>query len=158
MLTVLSGTLEPTATYCRRSWVWLSTGSGEAVVPRTGEVVPCLGLLWITVQHRPRRWYELPHTTGTLPAYFAKKPAGVEVDQYAVEELEPEQPGTRLFALLNIHDREQGEPYRVTVGGVNRCRCLAGVCRVPSGCKHRSAVIALIEAGALEESRELVPY
>lgn len=46
-------------------------------------------------------------------------------------------------------DPEQPEPYRVTVGGMNRCRCMAGKCRNYSGCKHRDAIKAIIEDGQL---------
>lgn len=143
MVNVITGDLGPTATYQRRSFAWVSNGSGFVSHERTladgeqiEEVVPALGKLTIKVQHA--------------------KGCGCqcEIDTYAVEEVAPEQIGTRLFVLLNLSDPSQREPYRVTVGGMNRCRCQAGVCKVPS-CKHRDACAALVAEGAFEPSEEL---
>jgi hypothetical protein len=139
MLTIYRGELAPTLTYARRELVWVTLGTGCVTLTRTlpsGEVVeetiPALGKLTIKQQK-------------------ARSGAGraIEVDTYAVQQLDPEHPGTRLYALLNLTDPEQGEPYLVTVGGVNLCRCQAGRCRLP-GCKHRDALLHLENAGYLD--------
>ncbi len=130
MLTITTNELEPTLTYAHRSYVWFSDGTGEVIMPG-GEVVPGLGKLTVKMRHG-RRWN-----------------CKTEIDTYAVEEVDAEEFGTRLFVLLNLTDKTQPEPYRVTVGGMNRCRCMAGRCRVPSGCKHRDSVADLIESGDL---------
>lgn len=130
MLTITTNELPPTLTYSHRSYVWFSLGTGEVVMPN-GEVVPALGKLTIKLRQGRRRNCK------------------VELDTYAVDEVEPEQFGTRLFVLLNMTDPEQPEPYRVTVGGMNQCRCMAGKCRNFSGCKHRDAMNDLIAAGDL---------
>lgn len=137
MLTLEVIDLPPTRTYAARTAVWVSNGSGEVDMPG-GEVVPGLGKLTIRLR-KGRAW-----------------DCTVEQDTYAVQEVEPEEFGSRLFLLLNLTDRTAREPYRVTVGGRNLCRCKAGRCRVPAddgstaGCKHRDALAALIEAGFLE--------
>ena len=129
MVTLTTGELAPTATYSHRLYVWFSTGTGEVEMP-SGEIVPAIGKLTIKLR-KGKGWN-----------------CNVELDTYAVEEVEPEEFGTRLFVLLNLTDPEQPEPYRVTVGGTNRCRCMAGKCKVPD-CKHRSAIAAIIEDGDL---------
>jgi hypothetical protein len=115
--------LEPTLTYHHRSWCFHSLGLGFVVVQSTmpdGEVIE----------------ESLPGDgLLTIRCQSARGRA---------------LPGVREFHLLKLHDLEQREPYRVRVGGVNECRCQAGQCRVPSGCKHRDALAALIAAGGLE--------
>jgi hypothetical protein len=124
--------LPPTATYRRRSFVYIADGSGFVCVPDSDETVPGLGKLTIRLRK-------------------ARSEVGKEeIDSYAVAELPAEYPGTRLFLLLNLSDPSQGEPYKVTVGGVNLCRCQAGRCKVPSGCKHRDALARVIELGGLD--------
>jgi hypothetical protein len=129
MLSILTGDLGPTATYSRRSFAWVSNGSGEVDMP-DGEIVPGLGKLTIKLQHGRRCGCKC------------------ELDTYAVGEVEPEEIGTRLFLLLSLTDADQREPYSVTIGGANRCRCLAGIVD-RYACKHRDALAALIEAGEL---------
>lgn len=135
--------LSPTRSYSSRVVVWHTDGTGEAVRP-DGEVVPCLGLLTIRLK-KAQRWG-----------------APVIQNTYAVQEAAPEQVGTRLFLVLSVTNQEQKEPYRVTVGGRHSCRCKAGTCKVPSvpdetmGCRHRDALAALIEDGALVPAGELM--
>lgn len=135
-LTIETGELPDTATYYSRVFVWVSDGSGEAVMP-DGEIVPSLGKLTLRLK-RSRRW-----------------DAQVETATYAVQEVDAEEPNTRLFLLLKLNTRVREEPYKVTLGGSNTCRCKAGRCRVPAvekvtaGCKHRDAVAALIRLGVL---------
>lgn len=126
-----TGVLPPTRTYHRRSWVWLTNGSGEVDHPLTGEILPGLGKLTIKLQHS---------RNGVR--------RNVEIDTYAVDEVEPQYPGCRAFVLLNLSDPQQREPYLVHVGGVDTCRCRAGLCRVDN-CKHRDACEALIEEGLI---------
>lgn len=140
MFTVASGTLEPTATYQRRSWAWVSNGTGEAVNEHTGEVIPCLGVLTIKVQHRDRRecrggWWGVPRSC--------------EIDSYAVQEAEPQFPGCVAYLLLNLTDASHREPYLVHVRGYDTCRCKAGSCKVDN-CKHRAALEALLAEGLLD--------
>ncbi len=130
MLTVEVLELGPTATYAARTAVWVSNGSGEVDMP-SGEIVPGLGKLTIRLRKAHAWW------------------GRIETDTYAVQEIEPEQMGTRLFLLLNLTDPDQGEPYRVTVGGVNNCRCRAGLVG-RFVCKHQDAIAALIAEGILE--------
>lgn len=144
MITIATAELGPTATYHKRACAWVSNGSGTILHTTTlpnGEQVeqelPGLGKLTIRVQK--------------AKGYGR----ACEIDTYAVAETEPQHPGTRAFMLLNLDDPEQREPYLVHVGGVDTCRCMAGKCRVASGCKHRDALSKLIEMGFLEP--ELMP-
>jgi hypothetical protein len=137
MLTILTGDLEPTATYKRRQWCWVSNGSGFVDTP-SGELIPAMGKLTIKLQKGER--------VGSK----------VETDTYAVQELPAEVVGTRLFGLLSLTDPTQPEIYKTTIGGRNLCRCMAGQCRVVSdaghGCKHRDSVEAAEAAGAFDET------
>lgn len=129
----ITGDLGPTATYARRPFAWvpavgglISHGQLSPDGDVADELIPAVGKLTIRVQHG-RGWT-----------------CNYEQDTYAVEEIEPDEPGTRLFLLLNLTDPTQREPYRVTVGGENKCRCIAGcVKRKPLGCKHRDALAVL---------------
>ncbi len=135
--------LPPTRTYHSRVAVWVSNGSGEVDMP-SGEIVPGLGKLTLRLK-KARRW-----------------DAAVTTNTYAVQEVEPEQIGTRLFLVQSLTNREQRDPYKVTVGGRHSCRCKAGKCRVPEvpdetmGCRHRDAIAALIEDGVFENVGELM--
>ena len=112
MLQVITDELSPTATYRNRSFVYLSDGSGYVTMPDSDESIPAVGKLTILLRK-------------------ARSELGKEeIDTYAVAEVDAEYPGTRLFLLLNLTDPGQGEPYSVTVGGVNLCRCMAGRCKV----------------------------
>lgn len=132
MLTILSGDLSPTPSYARRSWCWVSNGTGEVVLP-SGEVIPGLGVLTIKVQHARK--------------YGAK----CEVDSYVVVEADPAQPGCRTYWLLNITDRDQFQPYECSVGQVCRCRCKAGACH--KACKHEDSIAAAERAGAFDAAQ-----
>lgn len=135
--------LPSTRTYFSRVVVWVSNGSGEVDMP-SGEVVPGLGKLTVRLK-KARRW-----------------DAAVVTNTYAVQEVGPEEPGTRLFLVQSLTNRDQRDPYKVTVGGRHTCGCKAGRCRVPEvpdetmGCRHRDALAALIEDGALEPAGELM--
>lgn len=136
MLTVLSGDLGPTATYSRRSFAWISNGSGEVDMP-DGEIIPAIGKLTLKLQHGKGRGLKC------------------ELDTYAVAEAEPEELGTRLFVLLNLTDPTQEKAYLVTVGGVNKCRCIAGLVGHYQ-CKHEAALSLLVADGILEPADELL--
>lgn len=133
---IASGDLGATKTYAKRPWYWATFGTGEVWNPRTGEVLPGLGVATIKVQ-----WAEGCGRFG--------KGVKCEVDSYCVQELPPEEPGTRLFALHNMTDASQGELYKVTIGGANKCRCQAGKCKVEV-CKHRDFIKAGIKEGLFD--------
>lgn len=112
----------------------------------------------LTYSHRHCVWLPGdPHgdgRVGTLTIVLRHGRAGskVESDTYAVEE---ETPAIgvmgRSFLLLNLTDDTQADVYRTTVGHpVDTCSCTAGQCRVPSGCKHRDAVRAVIAEGGFD--------
>ena len=158
MLTILTGDLGATATYAERTFAWVSDGSG--FIEHTtdgGEIssIPAAGKLTIKLQHRHRRYTPVASPLWAAlmpeaPLYKAGKPSGCEIDSYAVEEVEADQPPpARTFDVLNLTDDTQREPYRVTVGGENKCRCIAGyVGRYQ--CKHEAALLSLIAEGVLE--------
>lgn len=127
----ITGDLGPTATYARRSFAWVPAVNGMIAHRRPGgefEVLPALGKLTIKLQHGRRCGCKC------------------ELDTYAVEEeVEPEEPDTRLFVLLNLTDASQREPYKVTVGGENKCRCIAGCVKRIESCKHRDSLAVLAE-------------
>lgn len=143
-----TGDLAPTATYKKRSWLYVPHASGEVVFAKLGtdgkalrddagkvvtETIPGKGLLTIKVQH--------------ARGYGCK----CEVDSYVLDQVEPEHPGTRCFWLLNVSDPTQEQPYVVTLGGIERCRCTAGICLVPTGCKHTHAVQAMLDLGIFDD-------
>lgn len=129
MLTVLTAELSPTTTHKVRSIAWVSDGSGEVVVERTGEVIPAAGKLTTKLQ-------------------FGRRAGGrVEVDTYAVSEVAPDRPGERKFLLLNLTDPDPNGPFPVVLSRAgNRCGCEAGGYRVAT-CKHRDACEALVAEG-----------
>jgi hypothetical protein len=71
-----------------------------------------------------------------------------ERDTYRIEEEDAVGVMGRSFLVLNVHDDEQPDVYRTTVGPVSLCTCKAGLCKVPT-CKHRDALAAAIAAGLL---------
>lgn len=84
------------------------------------------------------------------------KGGGSELDVYGVEEVQAEHPGCRTFALVNLTDDEQEQPYRCTVGPMTRCSCDAGRMGFRrNSCKHKDAIQDVIVAGGLPV-RELV--
>jgi hypothetical protein len=121
--------LPPTKTYHVREFVFIP-GDGEDGI----------GRLTLKLQHR----------RGVHRAY--------DLDSYTVDRDTPEpgDNGGAAFWLMNVAPDAE-EPYRCVVGGLNalpRCNCKAGKCRVPAdestdGCKHRDAILHLIEAGFL---------
>lgn len=169
-MNLLTGELSETATYAARTWAWVSLGTGFVTIDRvlpSGEIVqesiPALGKLSIRQQFRHRRYGAATVAMGDggkkvklsrddIAPLYAHKPTTWEADSYAVEEIPAEEPGTRLFLLLNLTDPEsqQNGPYKVTVGGANRCRCIAADCRQPI-CKHRDSVQALYELGVFDD-------
>lgn len=135
---VLTGELDPTATYAARSWAFVSNGMGmiDVLDPKTKRVRETIagdGKLTIRLQHRTRR---------VLRNDCLGKPRFIEIDTYAVAAVEPQYPGTTAVMLLNLDDPEQREPYLVHVGGIEKCRCMAGDCKVK--CKHVDAVTSLL--------------
>lgn len=144
---------------------------GEVRVVTKPAVIPGLGKLSIRLQHRNREYGvqhvgssaprrrrrrkgDVPEQYLSVPTLWAGPPRKWECDVYCVQELPAEQPGTRLFALENLLDPEAQVygPYKVTVtvGGVETCKCKAGLCRLDD-CKHRSACVALLEAGVFDD-------
>lgn len=123
VLNIVCGTLEPTLTCQRRRFCWAPEREDAPHPDRR------LGTLTIVVQHA--------------------KGAGCkcEVDHYAVEWVRQGQPELGVY-MLNTTNND-GEVYHTRVGIVPVCSCTAGDCKVPSGCKHRDALAALMELGAL---------
>lgn len=80
-----------------------------------------------------------------------------DIDTYGVQEDEstgyPQ--GVRGFYLKNDTDPDQHEVYLVVVGSDptglvhEECGCKAYQCKVPSKCKHLSAIEKLVEDGVL---------
>jgi hypothetical protein len=134
VLNMLSGRLNPTATYAVREWRW---------VPNDPEANPegPLGELTIILQKAERNG--------------RTRPTKVESDTYAVAE----EPGFdavgRHFLLMNLTDPAQPEVYGVQIGprGCD-CNCKQGqvdrgrraVNDDEVGCKHRDAMKAVLEA------------
>lgn len=142
VLDAVTDVLPPTKTYGRRSLCWIPVDPYRPVSDGR------LGNLSIKLEHAK---------SGVRRA--------VECDTYAVEKdsAEPGDNGGDAFWLVNLTDKEQERPYRCVVGGLNalpRCDCKAGQCRVPGdpeegfyGCKHRCALIYLIENGLIGQPR-----
>ena len=114
--------LPPTATFARRRLTWLASAGSDV-----------LGIVRITchaVKNRnrdsdPSKVYAVMRHPDPFPA------------------------GVRAF-LLRCEDNEAGDVYGVTVGPRGEsCTCKAASCRVPTGCKHVSAVLALLAAEVL---------
>lgn len=130
MLTVVTNDLGPTATYAARSFVYVGAADGEIVHPDTGEVWPGLGLLTIKVQKS------------------ARAGAVCEIDSYVLQAGEAAPEGWPVYLLLNISDKSQRDPYRVTLGPTPACTCKAGQCKAASD-KHIDALLALRAEGVL---------
>lgn len=125
VLDMVTGVLDPTATYRRRDFVWFPADPGTYADGR-------IGSLTIVLQHS------------------RKAGAKVESDTYGVEEERgrrlPE--GVRSFLLVNDTDPAQPDVYRCVVGSDarglvhDRCNCRAGQCK--TDCKHVAALNRLI--------------
>ncbi len=75
-----------------------------------------------------------------------------DVDTYAVQRVDQNGSNAMGFYLVNETDPTQEQPYHCfphEVLALSLCTCVAGDCRVPSGCKHRDALRLLIEQGVL---------
>ena len=130
-LDMATGSLGATKTYARRDWVWLPCGP----------------------------WDYPDHRIGTLTLVMQKsRRAGAvqEVDHYAVQEETDEAlpEGIRSFLLENETKPHPDGPYRCVVGALREtCSCKAGQIDRPRveevGCKHRSAIAALINEGVI---------
>lgn len=166
---LLTGELSSTATYAARTWAWVSLGAGFVTIDRvlpSGEIVqqsiPALGKLSIRQQFRQRRYGAATVAMGDdgnkvkvgrddIAPLYAHKPTTWEADTYAVQEFDSEYPGSRHFVLENLTDPNQNEPYSVHVGGIQKCRCMAGDCKVVTGCKHVHACEALLSLGVFDD-------
>jgi hypothetical protein len=131
-LGLISRTLNPTATYKVREYLWLPADMEHPSWDRR------LGNLTIELWHGKGRSTKM------------------ECDTYAVEECPPE-PGWmfRQFYLVNLTDPDQAEPYIVRIGRFNTCSCKAGRCRTP--CKHIECLADLIIEGTIPQEYELPP-
>lgn len=102
-----------------------------------------------------RKWVWLPTPSfgGDGVLSISQRPlkgGAPELDVYGVEEVQPEQLSCRTFVVVNLTDPEQEQPYKATVGAVQRCSCDAGVKGIRrTSCKHRDAITAAITAGAI---------
>lgn len=116
----LTGTLDATATFCVRRWTLIKT--------------PAFG----------------GDALLTITQVKAKAVPDVEIEMYGIEELMPEFPRCRTFAVVNLSDDAQEQPYRCTVGAQQRCTCDAGRKGFRrSSCKHKDSLKAVTECGAL---------
>lgn len=123
VLSMLTGSLPPTATYCRRSWVWIPGGPDGR-----------LGTLTIQLQKGERR---------------GRRTVSVESDSYAIDwDTEP-LTGVmgRAMLLANETDPDAAEVYKVVCGPRWSCNCKAALCKLE--CKHAAAIRAMIEAGGI---------
>lgn len=123
---IRKGTLEPTRTWCRRWWSFL-----------TSDMLPCDGILMVgQLKEKGGSVDECTYGIEELP------PINFGWRLFLVRKLE---------ADIGAED----EMYRTEIGprGVSVCSCTAGKCRVEI-CKHRCAIAALIGAGVLP-AREL---
>ena len=127
----LSGSLQPTKTYASRRWVWTRNPDPAAL----GD-----GTLTITCKRS------------------SKPGAKAEDDTYSVAEVAEAVRGWKRFLLVNITDAGQKDVYEVTLGGRgDLCTCDAGRAKVPSGCKHRHALRAVVAAGGFERDAVEAP-
>lgn len=114
-----------------------------------------------TATYRLRSCLFLPTSTlscdGVLTMTIAHaKSFKIEQDVYGIEEIEPEQIGTRKFVLVNLTDDEQEQPYEVTTGApqFRRCSCDGGKMGFrKASCKHKDALLHLIEANKLPQKQ-----
>lgn len=131
VLDMVTGSLEPTATYQRRDWIWIPAAPGAFADGR-------IGSLTIILQHS------------------RKVNARQETDTYGVDEChQTDRPaGARVFLLVNDTDPDQPDVYACTVGTDDRgevhgrCTCRAGA--NGKECKHSSTLNALLEEGLLD--------
>lgn len=131
ILDMVTGSLEPTATYARRDWIWIPAAPGVYDDDR-------IGSLTIVLQKGKG---------GNC------KP---EVDTYGVQECHhTDRPaGARVFLLRNDTDAEQPDVYACTVGADHRgeihsrCTCEAG--KRGKVCKHTCALNALLEEDVID--------
>ncbi len=123
----LAGDLAPTKTYASRRWVWTRNPDPTALAD---------GKLTITCKKS------------------AKPGAKAEDDTYDVAEQFEAVRGFRRFYAVNL---ASGEVYEVTLGDRgDLCTCDAGRAKVPSGCKHRHAIRAVIQAGGFDREEPRV--
>lgn len=131
ILDMVTGSLEPTATYQRRDWIWIPAAPGVYDDDRIG----------------------------SLTILLQKGKGGnckPEVDTYGVQEdLHTDRPaGARVFLLRNDTDPDQPDVYACTVGADHRgeihqrCTCRAG--ENGKACKHTAALLAMIEEGLFD--------
>jgi len=94
-----------------------------------------------TYSRRLAEWVEThaDPLAGALVLRLRKRHGGSEKDVYAVEEQHPPAPGIREWLLLNTTDDQQRDVYKVTLGRVESCTCVAGYVGVTE-CKHISAL------------------
>jgi hypothetical protein len=124
----IAGDLPATKTYASRRWVWTRNPDLTALAD---------GRLTITCKRS------------------AKPGAKAEYDSYDVAEQFEAVRGFRRFYAVNL---ESGEVYEVTLGGRgDLCTCDAAKCKVPSGCKHRHALRAVLAAGGFEREEVEAP-
>lgn len=116
-----SGFLPPTLCYAVRRWTWLRHSDPTALAD---------GQLTIT-----QRRTLTPGTTSV-------------VERYDVAQQLAPIPGWQVFFCVNL---TSGEVYEVTLGDRgDLCTCRAGLFKVASGCKHRHALRAVIQAGGFD--------
>ena len=126
----LSGSLQPTKSYACRRWTWLRNSDPAALAD---------GRLTITLRRS------------------LKPGAKSEDDTYGVSEVQEAIRGFRRFLLVNITDAGQKDVYEVTLSSRgDLCTCDAGKFKVASGCKHRDALRAIVDAGGFERETETV--
>lgn len=116
-----------------------------------------------TESHAERRCTWLPATPGDYPddrmgtltvtcKGSSRTRGRVDSASFAVDEQPYGVPGKRLFLLCKLTGGNAGEIYQVLTGPVpasDECTCTAG--RIDwYRCRHRDAMRALIEDGALE--------
>lgn len=115
VLDLLSGDLEPTATYSARRWSFVPAGDRDTVDAP-------LGTLTIVCDYAKRNKVD----TDSYTVFAARVPPGS--GRHA-----------RSFELANV---ETGEIYAVTVGGPDFCGCKAAQCKLD--CKHVTALRDLV--------------
>lgn len=126
-------------------------------LPRTARVVS--GDLPRTATFVGRKWLWLGTPAfggdGLLTVTQVKeKGYDCETEVYALQEIDPQYPRCRTFAVTNLSDAGQEQPYRCTVGPVVRCNCEAGRKGYRrSSCKHKDAILAAVKAGAIHTNQ-----
>lgn len=103
-----------------------------------------------TYASRVCEWVPVGVGAGLLVIRLRKTTHGKEqASCYAVEEQVSGHPDVREFLLENPNNPEQGDAYRITLGGglKNPCTCDAGKAR--KHCKHWDALAKLVKEGAV---------